>query len=196
MLDLKNIINIREKIVNVISSKISFFINKKQIVLKHENKELTDALIYKDTIYVPITFVSEILKTEAYVDKERKNVFFGEMPKGKHNLCDICTPISQNHSEIKEKEIIFKTVPSEKRFYSYVSYQLNGFFKKLSFDLVKASEKNNNSSFYVLIDSVKKYEFTNENNIGINLENVNILEFCVYSNENNAEYRVRNAVIE
>ena len=196
MLDLKNIINIREKVVSAISTKICFFVNKKQIVLKHKNRELADALIYKETIYVPITFVSEVLEREVSFDKERKNVFFGEMPKGKHNLCDICFPISQNHCEIKEKEIIFKTIPSDKIFYSYITYQLNGFFKKLSFDLVKASEKNNNSSFYVLINGVEKHEFTNENNIEINLENADSIEFCAYSNENNAEYAVKNAIIK
>ncbi len=196
MLDLKNIINIREKIVSAISSKISFFVDKKQIVLKNENKELTDALIYKDTIYVPITFVSEVLETEVSFDSERKNVFFGEMPSGKHNLCDICTPISQNCCEIKEKEIIFKTVPSEKRFYSYTTYQLNGFFKKLSFDLVKVSEENDISSFYILIDDIEKHEFTKGKNIEINLQNVDTLELCAFSDENNAEYIVKNAIIE
>ncbi len=202
MLDFKNIINIREKIVSAISTKISFFVNKKQIVLKYENKEPAEALMYKDTVYVPVTFVSEVLKTEFSFDIERKNIFFGEIPKGKHDFCEICSPISQNCCEIKEingkKELIFKTIPSEKRFFSYISYQLNDFFKKLSFELVKASNKEEcNSSFQILTDGINVHKFNKSNkNIEINLENISTLEFCVYSNENNAEYRIINAVIE
>jgi len=110
---------------------------------------------------VSLDEVLKLNKKEFCCDDERKNFFLGGKPSGANYINDVCCPISLINCRITEKfeynniiyenAMIFENTFIDGPMFSEATYRLNGFYKKLKFELIKLSEVDYESTLFWIL---------------------------------------------
>ncbi len=136
------------------------------IFIDNNRVDTADFLEYDGKIFVSLEEVARFNKKELYTD-DGKNFFLREKTPQINYINDVCTPVSSVNCEIKENfeydgisykdAMLFTSAYPDKPHFAEIKYNLNGLYKKFTFEVIKLSEVDYETTLFWVLGEKEDY---------------------------------------